>query len=140
MLKILPSLSSFGNRALQPTRKADLKKSAKTSNPTQVSEIDPSFAPVVNAFAGRRDVTYGKLMSSNGLKVKGKIFAMLNRGRLVVKLPKARVNELVSAGAGEQFDPGHGRLMKEWIVIKPGKTDWIELAGEAYAFVKQGIK
>ena len=117
-----------------------MKKSAKKSGPTQASEIDPSFAPVVSAFARHRDVTYGKLMSSNGLKVKGKIFAMFSRGRLVVKLPKPRVNELVSAGAGEQFDPGHGRLMKEWIVIKPGKTDWIELAGDAYAFVKQGIK
>ena len=117
-----------------------MKKRAKKSSPTQASEIDPSFAPVVNALVRRRDVTYGKLMSSNGLKVKGKIFAMFGQGRFVVKLPKSRVDELVSAGAGERFDPGHGRLMKEWIVIKPGKNDWLGLAQEAYAFVKQSTK
>lgn len=115
-----------------------MKKGPKKSSATQASEIDPSFAPIVNAFASHRDVTYGKLMASNGLKVNGKIFAMLSRGRLVVKLPRSRVDGLVSAGAGERFDPGHGRVMKEWIVIKSDKTDWIELAGEAYTFVKQG--
>jgi hypothetical protein len=32
-----------------------------------------------------------------------------------VKLPRERVDELVEAGAGHRFDPGHGRLMKEWV-------------------------
>ena len=114
-----------------------MKKSAKKSTPKGIAEIDPRFAPVVHAFANHRDVTYGKLMSSYGLKVKGKIFAMFGRGRFVVKLPKSRVDEMVSTGAGERFDPGHGRLMKEWIVVATSKDDWIKLATEAYAFVKQ---
>ena len=117
-----------------------MKKSVKKSGATTGLEIDPSFAPVVNAFANHRDVTYGKLMSSCGLKVKGKIFAMFGRGQFVVKLPKLRVDELVSSRSGKRFDPGHGRLMKEWIVVRPGKTDWIALADEAYSFVKQGAK
>jgi len=33
---------------------------------------------------------------------------------------KDRVDELVSGGNGEYFDPGHGRLMKEWVTIGPG--------------------
>ena len=77
-------------------------------------------------------------MSSYGLKINGKIFAMFGRGQFVTKLPKARVDELVSAGKGKRFDPGHGRLMKEWIVVWAGKVDWIELAKDAYQFVKQG--
>ncbi|MEV4557383.1 hypothetical protein AB0K51_10350 [Kitasatospora sp. NPDC049285] len=70
------------------------------------------------------------------LKVGGKIFAMLAHGRLVVKLPRARVDELVAAGEGERFDPGHGRLMREWLSLDPGsQLDWDALAEEALAFV-----
>jgi len=76
--------------------------------------------------------------SSNVLSVNGKIFAMLVRGNLVVKLPKQRVDELVAARAGAYFDPGHGRLMKQWIAIPAGKGDWVELAREAHRFVKEG--
>jgi hypothetical protein len=52
-----------------------------------------------------------------GLKVDGKIFAMHSKGKFVAKLPKDRVDELVRAGKGEYFDPGHGRLMKEWVSL-----------------------
>lgn len=102
------------------------------------AEIDPSFRPVVAAFAHHRDVTGGKLMSSYGLKVNGKIFAMFGRKQFVAKLPKSRVDQLVTAGAGKRFDPGHGRLMKEWFVAGTGAPDWLELAKEAYDFVKRG--
>ena len=63
---------------------------------------------------------------------------MVARGRLVVKLPKARVDELVRAGAGEHFDPGHGRLMKEWISSADDGGEWLALAQEAHAFVRTG--
>lgn len=70
------------------------------------------------------------------LKTGGKIFAMLAKDRLVVKLPRDRVDTLVAAGDGERFDPGHGRLMKEWLSLDPGSgEDWETLAREALAFV-----
>ena len=78
------------------------------------------------------------MMSSYGLKVNGKIFAMFGRSKFVAKLPKPRVDQLVEQGAGERFDPGHGRRMKEWIAIAGGKAKWVELAKEAYQFVKLG--
>ena len=59
------------------------------------------------------------MMGSEGLKTGGKFFAMVSRGELVVKLPRERVDELVEAGAGHRFDPGHGRLMKEWVALIP---------------------
>jgi len=99
---------------------------------------DPAFAPIVAAFAKDRSVTAGKLMSSYGLKVNGKIFVMFGRGKFVAKLPKQRVDDLVSDGAGERFNPGHGRLMKEWIAIESRTDSWMELAKEAYKFVKAG--
>lgn len=100
--------------------------------------IDPRFAPVAGAFVGNRDVTGGRMMSSYGLKVHGKIFAMFGRGRFVAKLPKMRVDQLVEQGVGKRFDPGHGRLMKEWIAIAGGEASWIQLAREACQFVKTG--
>ena len=72
---------------------------------TAAVEIDPRFRPVVDAFANHRDVTGGKVMSSYGLKVKGKIFAMFGRKQFVAKLPKTRVDALVKDGAGKNFDP-----------------------------------
>jgi TfoX/Sxy family transcriptional regulator of competence genes len=101
------------------------------------AEIDPSFRPVVDAFADHRDITSGKLMSSYALKVNGKIFAMFERKQFVAKPPKSQVDALVSAGARKRFDPGHGRLMKEWLVAADGGPDWLELAKEAYNFVKR---
>ena len=71
-----------------------------------------------------------------GLKVNGKIFAMLVRGHLVLKLPRGRVDALVEAGQGERFDPGRGRLMKEWLVLDDqSDLDWQHLAREALTFV-----
>jgi hypothetical protein len=108
----------------------------KTKQKLSSPEIDSSFKPVVAAFANHRDVTGGKMMSSFGLKVNGKIFAMFGRKQFVAKLPKDRVDALVSAGAGKRFDPGHGRLMKEWFVAGDAAPNWVELAKEAYDFVR----
>jgi hypothetical protein len=115
-----------------------MKKSParKTKKETKAGEVDPRFVPVVNAFAHDRSVTRGKLMASYGLRINGKIFAMFSRERFVVKLPKPIVDQLIAEGRGERFDPGHGRLMKEWVVVGEGKADWVELARQAYRFVK----
>jgi hypothetical protein len=94
-----------------------------------------AFDPVLKAFAKQRGVTQGTGFGKNpGLRVGGKIFAMMIDGALVVKLPKARVTELVGAGDAEHFDTGSGRLMKEWASVSSG--DWVALAQEAYTFVK----
>ena len=72
-----------------------------------------------------------------GLRVGRKIFVMVCRGELVVKLPRNRVDQLVAAGVGARFDPRRdGRLMKEWatIPVEHG-DDWHPLALEALDFV-----
>jgi hypothetical protein len=101
--------------------------------------VDPAFLPIVAAFAGERDVSRKRMFSSNSvLSVKGKIFAMFVRGRFVAKLPRDRVDDIVAAGFGSHFDPGHGRLMKEWVSVDTGGPPWLELAREAHRFVKTG--
>lgn len=79
-----------------------------------------------------------KGFGSGALKVNGKIFAMVDsKDHFVVKLPKARVDELVNSGVGTFFKPGPGRLMKEWLAMpdEPGDPDWLALAKEARRFV-----
>ena len=74
--------------------------------------------------------------SSPGLRIGGKIFAMLIKGELVVKLPRPSVDQLVAAGTARRFDPGHGRLMKEWATVPLATTEgWERLADEALQFV-----
>ncbi len=110
---------------------------SKPPKETQDAEVDPRFAPVVDAFAADPAVTAGRMMASFGLKVNDKIFAMVVKGRLVVKLPKARVDELVGRGAGDHFQTGQGRPMREWVAVT-GDAGWVDLAEEAYGFVKTG--
>ena len=112
---------------------------ARSVRPAPHAGRDPLFAPVAAAFAGDRRVSRRRMFSTTSvLSVDGRIFAMLVRGRFVAKVPKDRVDVLVRAGAGTYFDPGHGRLMKEWVAVAPGRADWIALAREAYRFVRDG--
>ena len=74
--------------------------------------------------------------SSPGLRVDGKVFAMLVRDQLIVKLPRSRVDELVGAGRAERFDPGHGRVMKEWAAVPVTHAgEWAGLVDDALAYV-----
>jgi hypothetical protein len=99
---------------------------------------EASFAAIVAAFRDDRSVGQGRMFGAAGLEVHGKVFAMLVGGRLVAKLPAARVDEIIEAGSGERFDPGHGKRMKEWVAVPEGALVWLDIASEAYRFVKGG--
>jgi hypothetical protein len=97
---------------------------------------------LVAAMLADGQATYGnqggpqRAFGSTSLKTDGKIFAMLVKERLVVKLPAGRVTELVDAGAGERFDPGHGRIQKVWLSVFSDQPDeWRALATESESFV-----
>lgn len=81
-------------------------------------------------------VGQGKGFGSTGqLKVDGKIFAMLVRGKLILKLPRDRVSALVASGDGEHFDAGKGRPMRQWLALAPtSRKPWLALAREAMGF------
>jgi TfoX/Sxy family transcriptional regulator of competence genes len=98
------------------------------------------FEELVDVFVRRQGVTGPggdrRRFGSTALKVNGSIFAMLTRDELVLKLPDARVRELISEGAGRPFDAGKGTPMKEWVVVAdPDLDSWRDLAEEALAFV-----
>src|SRR6266540_3454094 len=101
------------------------------------TNADRLFASIAESELSTPGVTAGTGFGrSEGLRISGKIFAMLVRGELVVKLPRDRVEDLTASGVGHQFDPGHGRLMKEWVAVTPGASRrWRKLVDEARAFV-----
>jgi hypothetical protein len=73
----------------------------------------------------------------SALRFDNKIFAMLVRGRLVLKLPAERINALIAAGAGVRFDANKGTAMKEWLSLDPGSPQpWLPLAREALDFAR----
>ena len=74
---------------------------------------------------------------SRGLRVGGKVFAIFGERDLTLKLPGAKVDELVDAGAGTRFNPGHGREMREWVTIPDSRArEWAVLADQARDFVR----
>ena len=103
------------------------------------------YESLCRAFADDPDVTRESNESphrtgfgSAALKVDDKIFAMLVKDWLVVKLPQHRVEALVTIGDGERYDPGGGRRMREWVTVGPqAEAQWLDLAREAHAFVSQ---
>ena len=78
---------------------------------------------------------------ANALRARDKIYAALTRShRLLLKLPPARVAELLAAKRAERFESG-GRMMNGWITLTPNDADeWIALSDEARAFVAAEAK
>lgn len=108
--------------------------------PSPTLTPDDRFELLVEEFLGTPGVdppTTGRGFGASGLKVHNKIFAMLSGGKLVVKLPKARVDALVADDMGERFDPRRdGRVMREWLTIDSRHGDqWMALAQEALDYV-----
>jgi TfoX/Sxy family transcriptional regulator of competence genes len=101
---------------------------------------DPRYAGTLSEHAANRASPTKRRFGSNALKVNGKIFAMMSQDTLVVKLPRARVDELVDGGFGKRFDPGHGRLMKEWLAVSAPTRLWATLVREAHDFVSAGAQ
>ena len=97
-----------------------------------------TFDEIAESFTGDGDVTFkqGKGFGSNALKVHGKIFAMVSsKGHLTVKLSAPRAAYIVDQGRGHYFDPGHGRIMKQWVEIRNAEDDWAAIILEARNFV-----
>ena len=103
-------------------------------------DAEERFNALVGEFAGVPGVSTPdasrREFGSSALKVNGSIFAMLTGGRLVVKLPRGRVETLIASEIGEPFDAGKGRPMKEWLTVSTDdEQTWLALTREALDFV-----
>lgn len=107
-------------------------------------EASKIFSAVAAAFAHdprvAQPATTRGAFGSNGLRCDGRIFAMLVRGALVVKLRRARVEELIASGGGEAFRASEGRVMREWVTVEGLEQDvWLRLAREAHVLASAGV-
>ena|SRR5579862_8612179 len=102
------------------------------------------FASVENALrmvGGLSPPKSSKGFGSSALWTDGKMFAFLSsKGELVLKLPKTKVDSLISSGDGERCELKKGRPMKEWVVLSPkSEFNWLDLAYESAKFVRSQI-
>lgn len=93
------------------------------------------FAAIQAEYADDPRVTMGTGFGPKaGMRVEGRIFAMLVHDGIALKLPRDRVQTLVDTGAGRQFGMGKKRPMKEWVSIAVDSPEARTLVSEAYAF------
>jgi hypothetical protein len=112
-----------------------------TRRPGVTDPAERLFREIARTLLAQSDVTEGTGFGRNpGLRVGTRIFAMLGGGGLVVRLPKARVDELVAAGVAGRFDPRRdGRVMKEWATVPiAARRRWRALVEEGLVFVRSG--
>lgn len=137
--------AAAAKKPIAAKRAGAAKKSVAAKKPAAKEEAaapSPQFQRVVSALTAHRDVSVWPGWSAGSLVLKtgDKMFAMCIRGELVVKLPRAVVDQLVSGGEAQRFDPKrNGRVMKEWAVLPPATATagrWSKLAAEARAFVQ----
>lgn len=82
-------------------------------------------------------VVEGTIMNGRCLRVGKEFLALVDfKGSgLVVKLPRARVEELIQKGVGRSFAPA-GKVFREWVSIPgPDRSLWKSLLEEGVDFV-----
>lgn len=78
----------------------------------------------------------GRMLHAPGLRTAGTFYAFVSTDGLVVKLPAARVDELVATGVGLPCATRPGRPMKQWVVVPgPDESSCLAFVLEARAFV-----
>jgi hypothetical protein len=106
---------------------------------TRDASPEDAFAAIAEGLLGEPGVEEGTgFGKSPGLRLEGKIFAMLVRSELVVKLSAERCAALTGTDGARTFKVGN-REMREWVsAAHGGPHDWADLAGEALRFARPG--
>jgi hypothetical protein len=106
----------------------------------QETEAEVRYQDLIDDLLGWPGVTPppgGSGFGRGAARFQKKIFVMFVRGRLVLKLPAARVDELAGAGEGVRFDANKGTPMREWLSLDPESAlPWLPLAREALEFAQ----
>lgn len=111
-----------------------------TDTPPPASSPEGLFAALAQEHLADPDVTTGRMLKAEGLKVHGKVFAFLTDGGLVVKVPAAQAAELVDGGRAVRVETVPGRVMREWVRVPvpsaaEGDAPWRALMSDARTYV-----
>ena len=102
-----------------------------------VATSEGRFWSLAEPLVARSGVERSTMMGLPCLRVAGAFFAACDRrtGALLVKLPEARVDELVDSGRAHAFAPA-GRRFRQWAAIPVDRCrSWRGLLDEAFHFV-----
>jgi len=97
-----------------------------------MDEVQATYDAVANELL--EDADYDVDATPDGLLVKGKLFAFLDGGELVVDLPEARSSDLQQRGIVVPFHSTRGGDSRTWVRVADREL-WSELAREAHEFV-----
>ena len=102
-----------------------------------MTDAEAAFETLVGRFAREPGAALGTgFGTAPGLRVDGRIFAMLPAGALVVKLPADRCAAMAEAGDGSLMVSGK-RTMREWLVVDcVDEDEWAALAADALDYVR----
>jgi hypothetical protein len=90
--------------------------------------MNDNYDELKEHFRNNPNVEIAEGKGAQGLKHKGKMFAMFYKSDLTIKLKPENVIKLIESGVGLPHDPGTGKPMKDRILIPFSKKDkWIEL-------------
>lgn len=101
-------------------------------------DAETAFAALAKRWSYEPDVEVGTgFGSAPGLRANGRIFAMLQHGELVVKLPAQRCAAMVNAGDARLLVIRR-RTMREWVVVEGVDDDvWAALSADALEYVRR---
>lgn len=95
------------------------------------------YSTIRAAFEKIDDAEVNSGTGAQGIKHKGKMFAMFYKGDLTLKFSPERVTELIESGQAEPHDPGTGKPMKDRVLIPAAKSrTWVQLAKESLEYVR----
>lgn len=101
---------------------------------SQITAGEATFAALAAALLERPGVERSTMMGLPCLRLDGAFFASCDRrtGDLLVKLPEARVDELVESGRARPFAPA-GRRFRQWAAVPiERRRSWKRLIDEAF--------
>ena len=99
----------------------------------------PEHKTAVDALLlGMPGISTGQMFGHPSYKIAGKMFAALMEEGIILKLPQATINDLLTRGNVSSFAPG-GTPMRLWVLIEvsdpAGYAQYVDYCQEALEFV-----
>lgn len=102
-----------------------------------MSREHDGFDAIAADYLAREGVDIGPMFGSEGLRIRGKVFAFLVKDGIIAKLPSGRVSHWEASGRAERMIMRE-RPMREWVHVPDDASDlWPRIVAEAFAFVDE---